>query len=289
MIVQEDHITVKLGSLVFTSYKTPNIELRLDEVAIDGWYDGVAMRRISEPRPTKWGDFPTPGYLGSRLVTLTGTAIAPDFVTLQAMRDEFMSVLVYGQYEMMTVHTPSTGDRFLEVGLEAAPKWKKVTDKFASFKMDLIAPDPRIYSVEHSWTMAGKVNEGGLAYPLTYDLKYGNDEPNETQFIENKGNVDAWPIMIVNGNLPDGFSLSDGAGQIVKYDGPVSLSAPVVVDFARGTAKQRGKDRTSHLVRRQWFGVPPGNTMQPRFDFYDDGLGEGGAKWVEVRLRDTWI
>lgn len=288
MILQDELITVTLGNLIFTSYETPQIQFRLDEVAIDGWFDGAPMRRTEEVRPTQWGDFKTPGYLGSRLITLTGTAIAPDFVTLQAMRDEFMSTLINGEYILMEVNTTSTGDRYIEVGLESTPKWTRRTDKFASFKMDLIAPDPRIYSVEHIWTIMGRRNEGGLQYPLRYPTQYGRDMPNETQFIDNAGNADAWPIIIATGNMPDGFTLTNGRGDWVRYAGPVGMTASVVLDFARGTAKQRGQDRTSYLAQRDWFPIPPGNSVQPRFTF--SGTGEVGREgWLEIRLRDTWI
>ena len=288
MIIQDEEITVILDNLVFTSYETPTIQYRLDEAAIEGWYDGAPMRRTEEPRPTQWGDFKTPGYLGSRLITLTGTAIAPDYVTLQAMRDEFMSTLINGQYAMMEVRTTSTGKRFIEVGLESTPKWTRKTDTFATFKLDLLAPDPRIYGIERVFTIIGARNEGGLPYPLRYPEVYGNDSANETQFVRNIGNADAWPTIVVTGNMPDGFSITDGKGHWVEYKAPVIMSAPITLDFTKGKATQKGQDRTTNLTKRGWFPIPPGGSVQPRFTFSgkQDISREG---WIELKMRDTWI
>lgn len=288
MILQEQEITIQVNKLSFFTHDpdSANGHLRLDEVAIDGWYDGVLMRRTNEVRPTQWGDFPNRGYLGSRSVSITGVAVAPDRYNLSRLHDDFTSVLINGDYEWMSVKTSSEGERFIKVGLEGTPKWIPRTDTFASFKIDFIAPDPRKYGPARIWTIPGVNYTGGLQYPLTYPLMFIPDTERrpEIQSVGNNGNADAWPIIEVQGDFPSGFQLTDNRGNIVDYSGPVSLSSPVILNFEEGWARQRGQDRTSLLVSREWFPIRPGEAIHPELRYKDIGQG-----WVHVGVRDTWI
>lgn len=288
MILQEEEITIQVNRLSFYSHDPHSTygHLRLDEAAIDGWYDGVLMRRTNEIRPTQWGDFPNQGFLASRSVSITGVAVAPDRQSLARLHNDFTSVLINGDYEWMMVKTPTEGEKFIKVGLEGTPKWVPRTDTFASFKIDFIAPDPRKYGPARIWTIPGVNYSGGLELPLTFPLIFTSESERspEIQVVGNAGNADAWPIIEVEGDFPSGFQLTDGQGHIVEYSGPVSLPAPVIINFEEGWARQHGQDRTSNLTSRDWFPILPGQTIRPQLMYKDIGQG-----WVHVGVRDTWI
>lgn len=288
MILKEQEITILVNKLRFTSHdpNSTNGHLRLDEVAIDGWYDGVLMRRTNEVRPTQWGDFPNRGYLGSRTVSITGVAVAPDRFNLARLHDDFTSVLINGDYEWMSIKTSTEGERFIKVGLEGTPKWVPRSDTFASFKIDFIAPDPRKYGPSRIWTVPGVNFEGGLKYPLSYPVMFTSDEERapEIQVVGNGGNADAWPIIEVQGDFPSGFQVIDGRGNVIEFSGSVSMSTPVIINFEEGWARQRGQDRTSSLTSRDWFAIAPGEVIRPQLRYKD--LGQG---WIHIAVRDTWI
>lgn len=286
MILKEEQIQIILGKLRFWSH-TPTVQgphFRLDEVAIDGWYDGVAMRRTSEPRPVHWGDYKTPGYLASRTITLTGTAVASNRFELQQLRNALTGELIDGGYKSMGVFTTTTDRLYIEVGLESKVQWSRQTDTFATFKMDLIAPDPRIYGPTQTWTIPGVGFNGGMKYPTTYPLYYGVDDPFEIQNLHNDGNSDAWPVITVAGTIPDGFKITDKRGNWVTYTGPVTPPNPVTLNFEEGWARQRNRDRTTQLVSRDWFPVRPEEYVRPALHYVGSGQG-----WMEIKLRDTWI
>lgn len=291
MILQDEKVIIYLGGLVFSSHEMPGPHYRLDPDAIEGWFDGAPMRRGEDARPTQWGDFETPGYLGNRPISLTGTAIASSFYNasgiemLQAMRDEFMSVLVKGDFIWMEVNTTSAGSRFIKVGMDTRPKWVRRTDTFANFKMDLVAADPRVYGVKRTYTIPARMRTGGLRYPMTYAIDYNGGELTEAETMMNNGNVDAWPVITVRGNLPEGFRIKNSAGKTVEYTGFASNAAPVVIDFAEGSATQNRRDRTFNLTKRDWFGIAPQDKDRYSLEYINDGFG--GV--MVVSIRDTWI
>lgn len=299
MILQEEQIVIRLGdNVIFWSHppettRDPNgspnhylQHLRLDDVAIDGWYDGVSVRRTEQPRTTSHGDFKTTATLSSRVITLTGTAVGSSRRNLQNLRDDLMAELNDGGYKTLEVWTRTTGYRYIEVGLEGKPNWVRKTDTFATFKIEFFAPDPHIYGPPLTWTMPGLGFNGGMSFPITYPLYYGVDDPFELFNIENDGNAKAWPVIKVFGEMPDGFKITDGQGNWVVFEGPVGHNSPVTLDFAKGTAKQNNRIKTSYLSRRDWFACLPGEGRQPqpRLSYIGQGLG-----WMEVTIRDTWI
>lgn len=284
MILQDEQIIVKVGGLVFNTHHLYTPEYRMDSTGIEGWFDGAPMRRGQEVRPTQWGDFKTEGFLGSRLITITGTAIANSNVELQAMRSEFTNILHEGDYGVIEVWTSSLGSQYAEVGLDTRPQWIMRTDTFASFKVDLLAPDPRKYSLGRSYTIPAKAFVGGLQYDLQYPIQYGSGEPHEMQILTNFGNVDTWPKIIVTGNMPSGFILSNGSGKRITYDAPVTMKSPVTLNFEEGTAIQNKVSKTSNLSRRDWFGISPGSAILPTLEAVNQGQG-----WMEIQVRDAWI
>jgi hypothetical protein len=68
-------VNATLGGLTFVgdgSAATYTLE------KLDGWFGGVEMRREMIPRPNSDGDFDSPGYLGGRVITLSGLILAAD-------------------------------------------------------------------------------------------------------------------------------------------------------------------------------------------------------------------
>ena len=294
MILQEDRITIKLDTCTFYTHEplpmpdgTRRSHYRLDEVAIDGWYDGVSTRRTSEPRPTSHGDFRTPATLASRVISLSGTAIAKSPAELHKMRDDLLSICNDGGYKVISVDTSSIGVRYTAVGLEGKPQWSRKTDLYATFKLDLFAPDPHVYGEARQYTLPGIGYTSGMKFPVTYPLSYGSKANYEVQNVVNMGNADAWPEIWVYGELPEGFSVTDGRGNWITYTETVTNKKPVILLFDKGMALQGGKNMTTYLTRRDWFPVERNQTkmIQPRLSFPSNN----GQGWMEVWVRDTWI
>lgn len=287
MYLLSDKIVVTIKNTVFRSYRLPEItgQFVLDPTAITGWSDGTATRRDATRRAASSGDFSEPATMSSRLVTLSGTAVAGSSAELQSMRDEFIGLLSDGSYHEISVET-SVGTRYATFGLEGTPSWIQMLDNVAVFKIDLYAPDAHIYGVERVLNIGNSsaTAGGGLTYQIQYPLYYFADPNNVTQSVRNDGNSDAWPVFRITGDYTDGFSLFDNVNSVVTYSGPVSMFAPVEIDMGRGTAIQNGVDKTVNVSQRQWFSISPGQTMRPSFIPLISGSG-----WCDILIRDTWI
>lgn len=289
MYLKNDRLVVTIKNVVFRSSKTGTEgQYILDTNAITGWADGASTRRDATVRPVSSGDFSEPYTFTSRLISLTGTAIASSRQELQSLRDKLVGLFAPHEYTTISVET-SVDTRFATVGLEGAVAWVQQSDKVAIFKIDLYAPDPHIYGKE-SRTQAGvHVVSGGLTFPLKYRLSYNASEQTINRTVTNNGNAVSYPVFVAIGDFYSGFSVKTGfGGQTVTYSGMVTTQAPVIIDMAKGTATQNGVDKTVLVTERQWFGIPPATTIYPTFEPLSGGFQAGTGR-CDIIYRDTWI
>lgn len=283
MILQKDNLFVTIGGTVFRSSKYMNPQFVFDEEALKGFLDGVNVKRTEAARPNHWGDFKEPGLLGPRNLTLTGTAVADSPDQLMELRDEFSAILTHGGYEEIQIQTSST-IRFLNVALAGSSSWVQKLDNVALWKLELYAPDPRMYGEQRSVQITDYTISGGLKFPLRYPMSFGGPIVTQSISIANEGNAKSWPVFKVTGDYSNGFKVTDGLNAIIQYDGLVTRQAPVYIDTARGTAHQNGVDNSNLLSRRDWFYIPPYSSIAPRFMPNQDAFG-----FCDIMYRDTWI
>lgn len=286
MILNQDgRLLVELGGLEFFSSRLYSKESQyvLDADAITGWLDGPGIRRDATPRLAVDGDFFEPAYKSGRLVSITGTAVATNSAQLQVMRDEFIGIMSDGSYQWMAVTTENVR-RYSLVGLEGKPSWVLLSSNVASFKVDLYAPDPRIYGELQTVNISQAGNSGNLTFPLDYLLNYNRADNDVIASVTNNGNTRAYPLFRVTGNFNEGFTVTDNINGRVTFGGVVTMQAPVEIDMATATATQNGVDKSTLLTVRDWFWVKPGETMTPTFIPTKDGTG-----WCDIIVRDTWI
>lgn len=283
MILKKDTLSVTIENTVFRAKPFRNPQFVLDENALTGFYDGVNVKRTEAVRPNKWGDFSEPGLLSSRNITLSGTAVATTPSELHSMRDDLMSLLQDGGYSQISVEN-SDGTRYITVGLGGSPSWVQKIDTAAVWKLDLYAPDPRMYGPEQSMQIADGTLKGGIKFPLSYPLNFGGSIVPQATSIYNAGNTKSWPVFKVTGDYPSGFKIWDGLNNYIIYDGIVTTQAPVTIDTFKGAALQNGIDQSTALSRRDWFSIPPNSSISPRFLPIQDSFG-----WCDIMYRDTWI
>jgi hypothetical protein len=281
--LKNDKLIITLGELTITSYNTDLPCFTVDPTAIVGWTDGADVRRNVTNRPTSYGDFPQPALNGSRLITVTGTAVADSVVRLKQMRDTFIGILSDGVYKQLTV-TDTYGPRWAMVDSGSRPNWVQQNDTSAVWKMDLYAPDPRIYGMSKTLTLPGAPVVGGLSYDITYPMDYGMASVNQYQYLNNAGNSASWPVFKITGDYFAGFTITDNLGNVITYSGSVSRSAPVTIDPSTGSATQNGSDRSTFITSRQWFSIPPNSTILPSFSPAQSVYG-----WCDIIYSDTWI
>lgn len=285
MYLKNDKLIVSVGKITAHSHVDTKPAFVLDPDAITGWTDGVSTRRDITQRPLAWGDFAEKAYKGSRVITVTGSAIANTPQELHAMRDIFMGNLSHGEFEEMSV-TNLSGTRYAWVSVEGPTAWLQKSDTVAVWKLELYADDPRIYGVRKRVTISESSVTGGLDYPVDYMVDYGLSTVGQLANISiaNNGNTDAYPVFTIKGDFYSGFSIANGQGKSVVFTGITTLAAPVEIDMLAGTAVQNGIDKSSFFTRREFFSIPPLKAIQPSFSPLATGSG-----WCDIMYRDTWI
>lgn len=283
MIIKEDDLIVTINSTIFRAKPFAAPQFVFDPDALQGFLDGVDIKRNTTARPNQWGDFREKTLLSSRRMTMTGTAIATSPGQLLSMRDEFTGLLIDKEYTEISIQN-STGTRYVTVSLDNQPSFIQQTDKHAIWKIDLYAPDPRMYGPIRNVLLNDGTVSGGMDYPVDYPVNYGGSDIVQSFYLSHDGNTDAWPKFIVTGDFFTGFSITNNAGSTITYDGVVTMNAPVTIDTATGTAVQSGVDKSTMLSRREWFSIPPNTAIQPIFLPKQDTVG-----WCDIIYRDTWI
>jgi hypothetical protein len=298
MYLKKDKIVAEIGNddgtgstahIIMRSFMTGlGNEYILDPTAVQGWDDGVIVRRNATERLGRDGDFKESASFGSRVISFSGTAVAKSSRDLRVMRDDLMSLFTAYDYQTLSVDVNGS-KRYAEVGLEGTTSWVQQADTFALFRITFYAPDPFIYGeLRRMQTGITKANPGGLVYLLAYPLAY-TDNPTDSVTIYNNGNAPAWPKFDVIGNFDNGFSINDGRGNIVRYSGMVRKASRVTIDMAKGSATQSGQDRTGQITQRDWFSIPPKSSLSPVFVPNADSSGSVGDGWCDIIVRDTWI
>lgn len=285
MYLKNDKLIVTIaGDVVMRSYRVgTGSQFLLDETALVGWNDGVDIKRNFTPRQMRSGDFQEIGHHAARYISLTGVAVATSIPELKRMRDDFTSAVPPKSYQPISVQD-SVGTRTSTVTLGGKTSWVQKTDTTAIYKLDLYAPDPYLYGAINKITLPGGNVSGGLSTPLDYPMDFGRPTTLQAQFIQNNGNQEAWPTIVVTGDYFSGFSVTDNQGNYITYTGPVSMTSPVTIDTAAGYATQNGSDRSTFLSRRDWFSIPSDTSLQPTFIPVDQVNG-----WCDIIYQDTWI
>lgn len=295
MYLKTDRLIVTLGGIKIYSHANAAAKFFLDPSALKGWTDTVDIRRDSSPRPISDGDFSDPAFKASRQISISGYTVAKNAIELHTLRDDFAAILADNGYAEISVEDIA-GVRTATVGLASRINWAQQTDNYAIWKLELYAPDPRVYGVERRVMLTDATATGGLNYTsnpdvpfvepyfLNYPLDYGSTIQQQTTYLTNVGNVTAWPVFTVTGDFFSGFSITDNLGNFIVYNGAVSMQAPVTIDTRTGSASQSGSDRTTFLSKRDWFGVPPKKSIQPKFNPI-----QGTTGWCDILYRDTWI
>jgi hypothetical protein len=112
-----------------------------------GWFDGVEMRREKIARAAAVGDFPAPGFLGPRLITISGLIRATSDVDFENAMSALATLLDDGSMDDLVVEQ-ATGTFSISVGRDGAPDIViEVYGSVARYRLQLWAPDPTITEV----------------------------------------------------------------------------------------------------------------------------------------------
>lgn len=150
----------------------------------------------------------------------------------------------------------------------------------------LTCEDPRRYGRTSRGYMNPAANmDGGLLYDsgtLLLPVSFAGEAPEGASCtIANGGTSVAYPTITAKGAFPEGVEIAHPGG-LLAFSGPISASAPLVLDSLTRTASVGGRDVTRSLSRRDFPTVPPGGGITL-------AVTSSGSGTVVAECRDTYV
>lgn len=230
---------------------------------LKGWTMGSGVDRQSTPRPGQHGDFDTPSYRRSRVITVDGVCIADDADTAELANRRLAALLADGRVGDFSVETP-LGILTAQVRISDTPIDTWLDELAFTWSLQFTAPDWRKYGEPQSADTSLPGGGTGLAYNLAYPLDYG--DPGNTGRISftNTGDAATEPTFTVKAPMGVGFEITRvETGQRLRYAHPVG--SDLTIDCAAGTVLEAGQRRERYLTVREWPSVLPGETATFQF------------------------
>jgi hypothetical protein len=251
----------------------------------EGWASSPDVRVDLSLRPQRDGAFDAPSFRTARMITLEGTAVAPDPQTKERAKDRLAAVLADGSRLAELVVDEEITRRRAMVRLAGGTKIVDTTPYTFDWSIQLAAPDPLRYGADVHQAVCGLPTPGpGIVFPLTFPVVFA---PSGTGALsaENDGTALAWPVWTITGPCNQPVIRNDSTGQWLAFGLRLLAGDVLTVDVAAHTVQVGGASRRSFLVPGSgWFGLRPGgNTIS------FGALDTDATAQLAVTWRDAWI
>lgn len=232
----------------------------------DGWSSPPDAQVTLGDRPSGDGADDAPTYESPRTITLSGTAIAPNWLEQNRAKDRLNSAA----YTSRNLYTLTVAEnhvtRMAQVRRSGSQKISDRAGNAFDFQLSFIAPDPRKWSVNETTAgvdMPGRAIPSGRSYPRTYPIVYpAGGQTSPTVIVTNLGNRDSSGVVTFSGGIDQPGVVNASTGAIVKFDLSLGATDTLEVDLGNQTVMLNGtaSRRSSLMAGSSWFALPPGDT-----------------------------
>lgn len=205
----------------------------LDQDGIKGVWEGVDVRREDAARPLAHGSFDTPGFLGSRVIPISGHVSTATPAALVHEMNRLTGLLSDGQAGRLSLEDDAE-TTWIDVRLGGATQVSQLDETTAKFLVTLFAADPRRFGEP---AMAGGFPVGQLVY------HYGNH-----------------PAVLkptVSGPVTAPYTIAVGAKQFTVTQS-LSAGQTHVIDTETATVLRNGVAQSGVVSRAETLLVAPG-------------------------------
>lgn len=263
--------------------------------------NGVEMPTVrsgDSGRPRAHGLFAGLDLLGGGEVTIEGD-LRPDDVSFEHARAELAAATVPTGSEQYPLFMclPGYGT------LVTLARWRKrsipldvtyALGELAKVTLLLASTDPKWYSTptqQLSVSPPGQI--GGSTLPLTFPLTFREGSEAGVLSIENTGNIETCPILVVEGPCPDpSITLASAEGSPnLTFELSLNAGDRLVLDTDMETAMLYASGSTIGVTRRyalmsgsQWFTLPPGPSTLQFLTSDGDPSGLLTCQWASAQV-----
>lgn len=225
-----------------------------------GWSSGPPVRLTAADRAGADGAVSGPVLRGARLITLTGTAVAPSRHRMLLAKDRLNAVAAgAGPYWLTVAEEHLT--RAVLVKQFAETKIADAASYVFSFELSLRADDPLRYAAD-ALTAAATLTApatGGLRFPLRFPLAFTGSTPASLVTVDNPGTAPTAPVLRMTGPVSSPVVLNLTTGEYTAVAVDLGASDVLVVDNGARTVSVNGAPRRSALrAGSSWWAISPG-------------------------------
>lgn len=256
---------------------------------MEGWNGSPDVRLGGLDRPQDHGQFDSPSFLASRVVTIAGVAICTDKEAALLAQDIIASVATWdpSQLYVMQVSEPGRPTRRAEVRLNTGTKVGEFSGLAFDWQLQVKAPDPRRYDdTEESTTLFPPTGAtGGVTFPATFPMTFSTSGlSTSSATVTNAGTFATRPTVVMSGPLVDPQIANVTAGKSLSMTITLAAGDTLTLDFDRRTVLLNGSASRSNTLTGSaawWELAPGGNDIA-----FTAGGGDGSA---EIRYRSAWL
>lgn len=259
----------------------------------DGWSSGPPVRPVQEEREAGDGDWSGPGRYGARVISLSGSAVAPDRRAMLSAKERIKAA----------IGPRIARDLIVEEEHLTRRARVRLTDQIAladagarAFTWDLIvtAADPRRYALQATIGTTGLPATGstGRVYDRVYPVEYGGYAPGGPGAvrIRQAGDFDQTPARIViQGPVASPRVTHAQTHRVLAFNLTIPSGQYLEIDLAAQTALLNGtSSRVAALTATSawWWLVPGDNEIQ--FRGVDVGQPSDPAPVMTVTASSAW-
>jgi phosphodiesterase/alkaline phosphatase D-like protein len=234
--------------------------------AEEGWGGPPPKRSTIDEIPQGDGGYDAPTFDGPRVITLTGTCIAPSRYEMNRAKDRLNAVAAGRDMHVLMV-TEEHITRLVYVRRTGAQKLSDTGPVSFDFALSLIAPDPRKYQALAEVVSATIVNSGGAigrTYPRTYPRSYPTGSfVAATVNAHNTGTRETGAVITFGGGISNPGVLHLGTGASLQFALDLAVGDTLTVDLLARTAVLNGSvSRRGTLISgSSWFLLSPGDNV----------------------------
>jgi len=261
--------------------------------AEEGWSSSAPVRPRAEDREASHGAWGGPGYYSARVITLTGTAVAPSRTAMLRAKDRIRFLTPDADPVVLRVdEAHMSRQAAVRLGADV-----KTTDRGAigfDFSLTLLAVDPRRYGVVALSATATLPTETapGRTYPRLYPSGYGGATGGGAAVeVLNAGTFATGAVLRFYGPVNQPGVEEETTGARLRYDVLLATDADMLeVDLARRTALLGGtaSRRSRLLAGSAWFLLPPGPTRLRMLGVRASSDAADPDPRMDVEWRSAW-
>jgi hypothetical protein len=130
----------------------------------------------------------------------------------------------------------------------------------SAIQLQLIAETPYIYDVD---AVSGTGNLGvvdpGIGFNMAFDMSFGGlSVPANGIPLMNNGNHEAWPVVLIGGQIDQPFLVDSVTGNVIKFNISLGINDILTIDMFKHTVHLNDvtNRRNTIIGRPNWFSVP---------------------------------